>query len=57
VKRVSATPASVIGNFKAPLSLLWGWVLLKEEISLQLIAGVALLLAAGSLLKKSQKPS
>jgi drug/metabolite transporter (DMT)-like permease len=50
VKKVSATPASLIGNFKAPFSLLWGALLLGEKLSFQIFAGLALLILATQVL-------
>ena len=52
VQKVSATAASVVGNFKAPFSILWGALLLGESVSWSLMAGLLCLLAAVQVLPK-----
>jgi drug/metabolite transporter (DMT)-like permease len=43
VQKVSAFPASVIGNFKGPLSVLWGVILLGEHFDFKFVLGLILL--------------
>jgi drug/metabolite transporter (DMT)-like permease len=50
VQKVTATPASIIGNFKAPFSLLWGAFLLHEIVNLKIILGLFLLFIAANVL-------
>ena len=43
VQKVSALPASLVGNFKGPLSVFWGFILLNESFNFEFFVGLALL--------------
>jgi probable blue pigment (indigoidine) exporter len=46
VRKVSALPASLVGNFKGPLSVFWGFILLHESFDGKFLFGVVLLLVS-----------
>lgn len=54
VKKVSSTKAVLVGNFKAPLAVVFGSLWLNESIPLNLVIGLILLLLATYGLPKRQ---
>jgi drug/metabolite transporter (DMT)-like permease len=52
VQKVEATKATLVGNFKGPLAVVWGAIFLGEAITLRLVAGVVLLMVATQILPR-----
>ena len=55
VQKVSAFPASLIGNFKAPLSVFWGVVLLHERFDFKFLIGLVLLFCSAVMVRFSKR--
>jgi drug/metabolite transporter (DMT)-like permease len=55
VQKISAFPASLIGNFKSPLSVIWGVLLLHESFDSTFLIGFALLFSSALLISWSKK--
>jgi drug/metabolite transporter (DMT)-like permease len=55
VRKVSAVPASLVGNLKAPLAVIWGAILLGESVTARLVVGLVVLVIAVQLLPRAQQ--
>jgi drug/metabolite transporter (DMT)-like permease len=51
VQKVSAFPASLIGNFKGPLAVLWGILLLNEKFDSKFLLGLVLLFCSAGMVR------
>jgi drug/metabolite transporter (DMT)-like permease len=51
VQKISAFPASLIGNFKGPLAVMWGVLILNEKFDIKFLIGLVLLFCAAVMVR------